>query len=577
MLSFSSSFLFALLLCALNASFAQESLAGTSKLRKRDTCPFTVKAYTGCYQTGNDEFTDGPYYDDDGVYDADVCACMCGKLGYGYAAMISSTDCYCGSSYGLYGTSTDCTVECPDDNTEFCGGNDGSVASVYQTNVGCDPPCGANKTCTRFGLFYWCTPDCDFTASLDYSLPCGSTGNVTLSVNGGSIHNNAFNLSVDGGAISNHTLNTSFSYTFAVGQSHNFTLSNIFNCSITKSLTLPTPSQPYTMDTPILIFDVATLQLSIMWYKLVYPSRTGGLNLQRYVLQYRYHCVNGTYSNWAMLNATDSSDSVKIGFEYGLEYQARVWAENCLGAGGVSNIITLQAPPSPFTPYISKILPASGVSTTGGIITISGGYFTSLPSLFVGGVAKTPSSRSDQSIVVTLDAGVGTLDFTVQSNANYSCQVLTSPDYYWSYSAPSITNVSTLSNAGGVFTITGVNFGASGNLSVAIDSILCSSCSIATSHTQIVCGACPAGNGDDHLLVVSVAGLVSSGFPFSYAICDPMCVYGECVGYNVCSCEDGYGGSDCSKVRVCPETQAFSQSTCGECTTNGATCCVLKP
>ena len=113
-------------------------------------------------------------------------------------------------------------------------------------------------------------------------------------------------------------------------------------------------------------------------------------------------------------------------------------------------------------------------------------------------------------------------------------------------------------------------------------------CNVVTSHTAITCSGCPAGTGGDHHLIATVAGLTSESFPFTYAcmifylfplssstlsspspplplsliqltfcsVCDPMCIFGECVDTNVCKCDDGYGGIDCS-AGVLPHFSSF--------------------
>jgi hypothetical protein len=546
--------------------------------RDDDTCPFGVKEYMGCFQMSADIFVDGPYYDEvNGLITADVCGCECGKLGYQYTSIEGGSDCYCGDSYDDTATSQDCSASCPDDATESCGGNDYSIGAVYKTTIGCTPACGQGQTCANFGSFYWCTPDCDFTVALDYQIPCGNSGQVTLDVQGGNQYSHAFNVTLDGAAPVNGTYNNSMTYTFNVGESHNFTITNLFGCSVNQTITLPIPSAPNAMQAPILVFDVSTMNMSIMYYKLVYPSYTGGLVLSKYSISYRHQCPNGTFSDWSVVNSTATAESVQVPFEYGLEYEAKVFAENCLGAGLSSPSTTSLAPSSPYQPLISEVHPADGLPTTGGSITLLGKYFTANPILRADDVVVIPTSAADGQIVVALGAGAGNVKLNVLTTANFPCQTLISPDFTWSYSIPVINTTSVLSNAGGNLTITGTNFGAAGNLTVGIDETLCSGCTRTVAHTEIKCTGCPAGNGDGHELKVQVQGLVSAPFPFTFAICDPMCVFGECVGNNVCSCEDGYGGSDCSVVHVCAGTQAFSESTCGECSQTSSTCCVFKP
>jgi len=51
--------------------------------------------------------------------------------GYRYAGLQSETECYCGQSYGSYGESYFCSIDCPVGN-EKCGGYLSN--SIYKTD-----------------------------------------------------------------------------------------------------------------------------------------------------------------------------------------------------------------------------------------------------------------------------------------------------------------------------------------------------------------------------------------------------------------------------------------------------------
>jgi hypothetical protein len=59
------------------------------------------------------------------------CIQYCDGKGYPYAAVEFGNQCFCGSSYGSYGPSANCTSPCSGDGTQVCGGGD--AESVYQT------------------------------------------------------------------------------------------------------------------------------------------------------------------------------------------------------------------------------------------------------------------------------------------------------------------------------------------------------------------------------------------------------------------------------------------------------------
>jgi hypothetical protein len=63
------------------------------------------------------------------VRDASACVQSCAGKGYRYAAVQAGSQCFCGNSFGKYGTSAACKP-CSNTPKEFCGGNWGN--SVYE-------------------------------------------------------------------------------------------------------------------------------------------------------------------------------------------------------------------------------------------------------------------------------------------------------------------------------------------------------------------------------------------------------------------------------------------------------------
>jgi WSC domain len=70
----------------------------------------------------------------------ETCAFACAYHGYAYAGAQGRAQCFCGETYGAYGPANDCTLTCPGDATEMCGGN--YANSVYRTSAPLDagPP-----------------------------------------------------------------------------------------------------------------------------------------------------------------------------------------------------------------------------------------------------------------------------------------------------------------------------------------------------------------------------------------------------------------------------------------------------
>lgn len=69
----------------------------------------------------------------------EYCRVSCGNLGYNYAGAQDGGQCFCGNSYGSYGTSTGCNLACSGNSTENCGGAwaNAVYASITSSYQGC--------------------------------------------------------------------------------------------------------------------------------------------------------------------------------------------------------------------------------------------------------------------------------------------------------------------------------------------------------------------------------------------------------------------------------------------------------
>eukprot|EP00026_Physarum_polycephalum_P006241 Phypoly_transcript_06283.p1 GENE.Phypoly_transcript_06283~~Phypoly_transcript_06283.p1 ORF type:complete len:575 (+),score=55.64 Phypoly_transcript_06283:73-1797(+) len=544
-------------------------------------CPFTVDSYVGCFSDQDNNASFVPYDSNDpsiSPVTAEECACKCGNQGYQYSALQNLNECHCTNWFDVNATSNACASHCVDNTTQLCGGfDDGttSVYSVYLTTVGCHPPCNENQTCQLFdSSYYMCTPSCEFSADFVYNFPCQDLALVYLNISSSTFHGTSFTYSLDDDATQTGDYNTPIPFTFQTGITHSFLIKNVFGCSVVKNITLPTPTIPSINAVSDVSFDIS-MNMEARYYKLLYPSQTGNVQLGSYTVEYRYSCPDsGVFSDWAVVTQTDTTlDTINAPYQYSLQYDLRSYSGNCVGNSSYSDILSVQAPSSPFIPTIVSAVPQKHVPTTGGDITITGLYFTSSPTVYVDGVQKGATQSGDTQAVIHVGEGQGTHTITVLSFANFSCQEILSAGFSWSYAVPNVTGTSVLSNRGGALTITGNNFGIIGaNTSVSIDDNLCSTCAVSKNHTTITCSGCPAGSGGDHHLIATVAGLSSASFDFTYALCDPMCIFGECVSTNVCKCDDGYGGVDCSSAHVCSGQPAPAGNLCGACT-DTTVCC----
>lgn len=161
-------------------------------------------------------------------------------------------------------------------------------------------------------------------------------------------------------------------------------------------------------------------------------------------------------------------------------------------------------------PSISSISPASGPTTGGNPITLTGSSFGQTPRVVVGGASCTLTGAVTSSRVVCVaPAGQGAsvpVSITVAGQQTSSA---------YGYQAPNIASISPANapTSGGVrLTVVGSNFGTSPR--VTVDGRLCEG--IGASHGEIVC-LLPEGEGTSRAVSVVAGDQVSPSFSgFSY-------------------------------------------------------------
>lgn len=92
--------------------------------------------YLGCYADVNGGDLSNPDHDLNGFAMSSaqmtvaLCTATCGSKGFSFAGARNGQWCFCGNSYGRYGTSSNCTTSCAGDRTQKCGGY--GANSVYR-------------------------------------------------------------------------------------------------------------------------------------------------------------------------------------------------------------------------------------------------------------------------------------------------------------------------------------------------------------------------------------------------------------------------------------------------------------
>jgi hypothetical protein len=98
-----------------------------------DYCGVPVQNYTymGCFK---DEATRDLPYNVTTIPSSSMqyatCSAACAAAGYKYAGVQDSSYCFCGNTYGKYGTATNCNMACSGDSGVICGGS--YANSVYE-------------------------------------------------------------------------------------------------------------------------------------------------------------------------------------------------------------------------------------------------------------------------------------------------------------------------------------------------------------------------------------------------------------------------------------------------------------
>lgn len=89
--------------------------------------PCTAGQYLGCF--GDAANRDLPTQVSVNPVTTTTCETACAQAGLLFAGLQYADECWCGDSYGSYGTSTNCTMACSGNSAEICGG--GWTNSVY--------------------------------------------------------------------------------------------------------------------------------------------------------------------------------------------------------------------------------------------------------------------------------------------------------------------------------------------------------------------------------------------------------------------------------------------------------------
>lgn len=153
----------------------------------------------------------------------------------------------------------------------------------------------------------------------------------------------------------------------------------------------------------------------------------------------------------------------------------------------------------------------SQVSTSGGVVTVTGESFVGPLSILVDGAIISFVSNIDTKLTFEVGPGIGN-NHTLRIVSGGGCK---SVDSTWSYGKPLVQKTSVLTINGGPLVIIGSNFGEmSTTPTVTIQTSPCSGCEW-KSKTNITCTSCPSGKGTNSLLV-SIAGVISESFQLSY-------------------------------------------------------------
>jgi hypothetical protein len=155
-------------------------------------------SYIGCFHDqGAPTSTSGRdlsgYAFQSGSMTIGACISECQSRGFAYAGVQYSTWCFCGNSYGRFGTASNCTMSCGGDSSQTCGGS--YANSVYSTNGSggsgsgggggggttgtCPTSCPAGSECVSFSGSLQCAQTCT-SSSQCASGCCDGTSNGSM-------------------------------------------------------------------------------------------------------------------------------------------------------------------------------------------------------------------------------------------------------------------------------------------------------------------------------------------------------------------------------------------------------------
>jgi hypothetical protein len=170
------------------------------------------------------------------------------------------------------------------------------------------------------------------------------------------------------------------------------------------------------------------------------------------------------------------------------------------------------------SPSLSGISPTSGDTAGGYVLTLSGSNFgAAVGSVSVAGAPCAPQSGQwgHTQIICVMPAGQG-----VNQGVTVTAGGQTTTAVNFNYNAPTLTSLSPLSGptGGGIpLTLSGTNFGISGNFTLGSRLCLYSGSSGSYSAVKIVCQL-PVGSGTNLAATLTVAGqTATASFGFSYS------------------------------------------------------------
>jgi hypothetical protein len=166
----------------------------------------------------------------------------------------------------------------------------------------------------------------------------------------------------------------------------------------------PPPGGAVVPTAPVLAGTAGDAQVTLSWN----TPNNGGTPLTSYTLK-----RNGV--TFQTISPPSVNTYINTGLINGTTYNFTMTAENALGSSPLSNTVSLTpAAAPPVVPTITSISPASGVTTGGTTVTITGTHFTGATVVKFGTVSATNYQVvSDTSLTVVAPAGTGVVDITV--------------------------------------------------------------------------------------------------------------------------------------------------------------------